>query len=230
MVDFIDEVNADLRQERFNRFWQKIGAYVVAASVVIVVATVGTVLWQNHRTNRQSAAAEAFLAADKELKAQRYNEAASAFAKVSEQNAQGFTELAKMREAYAWTKAGKDNEALAAYRKIAEQGGVDKGVQSLARIYAAILMMEMDRPAEEITSILQPLAEKKDNPFSAFAREHMAYVALKNGDAATAHSILTELSTDMQAPASLRRRTQAQLATVGEAMEEGTNQVTKPAE
>lgn len=217
MVDFVDEVNADLRQERFNRFWQKIGAYVVAASVVIILATVGTVLWQNHSAQRQTAAAEAFLAADKQLKEQRYDEAASAFAEIAKQNAQGFTELSKMREAYALTKAGKTEEALSVYRAITEQSGADKGVRSLARIYAAMLMMETNKPAEEITALLQPLAEKKESPFSAFAREHLAYVALKNGDAVKAHSMLTELSTDMQAPASLRRRTEAQLAIVAEA-------------
>lgn len=214
MVDFVDEVNEDLRRERFNRFWQRIGAYVVAASVVIVLATVSTVLWQNHRDQRQMAAAEAFLDADKQAKAQQYSEAARAFADLAKQDVQGLGELAKMREAYALAKADKNEEALAAYRAIAGQSAADKGVQSLAQIYAAMLMMEMSKPAEEITAMLKPLAEEKENPFAAFAREQMAYAALKAGDATAAHDLLTELSTDMQAPASLRRRAEAQLAII----------------
>jgi hypothetical protein len=221
MVDFIDEVNEDLRQERFTRFWQKVGVYVVAASVLIVVATVASVLWQNYRDKRQSQAAEVFLSADKAAKAQKYDEAAKTYAEVATLDAQGFSELAKMREAYVLTKANKKDSALTVYKDVAETRGGDKAVRSLARSYAAMLMMETNAPAEEITDTLQPLAKDTANPFSAFAREHMAYIALEKGDSAEAHRMLTELSNDAEAPASLRRRTQAQLATVAEMMDAG---------
>ncbi|MCH2548231.1 MAG: tetratricopeptide repeat protein [Alphaproteobacteria bacterium] len=222
MVDFIDEVNDDLRQERFNRFWQKVGAYVVAASVIIILATVASVLWQNHRETRQSEAAEAFLTASKTSRAQRYEEAAEQYAVVAEKNAQGFTALAKMREAYALTQAGEDEKALKVYENLMEDGGADKGIRALSRIYAAMLMDKTDKPDNEIVAMLKPLAKDNKNPFSAFAREQMAYAFLDGGDAARAHEILSELSADMDAPPSLRRRTQAQLATVTEAAEAQT--------
>lgn len=84
MVDIIDEVNEDLRREQLTRFWQRVGGYVVAASVVIIVATVSTVLWQNYAARRQAEATEAFLAADKTLKAGDYDSAARQFSALSE--------------------------------------------------------------------------------------------------------------------------------------------------
>lgn len=216
MVDFIDEVNDDLRQQQFTRFWQRVGAYVVAVSVVIVLATVGTVLWQNYRESRQNAAAEAFLAADKDARSQRYEEAAREYAAVAKKDAQGFTELAKMREAYVLSKAGENGKAIAAYNTVINDAGADKGARALSRIYAAMLMTRENQPAEEIQKMLSPLAKNNDNPFSAFAREQIAYVVLQDGDAKKAHGILVELSTDLTAPPSLRRRAQAQVASVSE--------------
>ena len=83
MVDLIDEVTEDLRRERFTRLWQKLGVYVVAASAIIIVATVGSVVWKNYRESRQTEAAEAFLSAEKTSRAQNNKEAAQKFAEVS---------------------------------------------------------------------------------------------------------------------------------------------------
>lgn len=219
MVDFIDEVNEDLRQQRFHSFWQKVGAYVIAASVVIVVATVGSVLWQNYAENRQIEAAEAFLAADKTARTQNFEAAAKEYVAVAERNAQGFSEMATMKSAYALTRAGNNAQAIETYRSVANNKGADKGIRSLARIYAALLMMQENAPAEEIDALLTPLAEDAANPFSSFAREQKAHIALNQGDSKQAHSILAALASDMKAPASLRRRAQAQLATLGEQMD-----------
>lgn len=216
MVDLIDEVNEDLRRERFTRLWQKLGVYVVAASVVIVVATVGSVVWKSYRESRQDEAAEAFLEAEKASRAQNNKEAAQKFGEVSKLGAQGFTALAHMREAYALTKAEETEKALAAYDSVAVDSGADAGLQALARIHAAALMSDTGKSSAEIESVLSPLMQDKENPFSAFAREQMAYAALQDGNAVEAHRLLAELTVDGNAPASLRRRTQAQLPLVAE--------------
>lgn len=216
MVDLIDEVTEDLRRERFTRLWQKLGVYVVAASAIIVVATVGSVVWKNYRESRQTEAAEAFLEAEKASRAQNNKEAAQKFAEVSKLGAQGFTALAHMREAYALTKADEMEPALTAYNSVIADNGADAGLRALARIHAAALMADTGKSAAEIQAVLNPLAQDKGNPYSAFAREQLAYAALQDGNATEAHRLLAELTADSKAPASLRRRTQAQLPLVAE--------------
>lgn len=213
MVDFIDEVNEDLRRERFNSFWQKVGGYVIAVSAVIILATVGSVLWQNYTKDRQMGAAEAFLAADKTLRGQEFAEAAEQYAEVADRGAEGFTDLARMKQAYALTRAEKLPEAVALYKEIAEDGKADKAARAFARIYAAQLLQLDGKTREEVDALLTPLAEDADSPFSTFAREQQAHAALHYGDGAAAQKMLADLSADMAAPASLRRRAQAQLAT-----------------
>lgn len=216
MVDLIDEVTEDLRRERFTRLWQKLGVYVVAASVVIVVATVGSVVWKSYSESRQTRAAEAFLEAEKASRAQNNEEAAQKFAEVAKLDAQGFTALAYMREAYALTKANEADRAITAYNSVISDSAADGGLRALARIHAAALMSDVGKPEAEVKAVLDPLAQDRESPFSAFAREQLAYAALQDGDAAEAHRLLAELTADGKAPASLRRRTQAQLPLVAE--------------
>lgn len=216
MVDLIDEVNEDLRRERFNSFWQKVGGYVIGVSLAIVLATVGSVLWQNYTQDRQVQAAEAFLAADKTLRGQDFAAATAEYAAVAERGAGGFTDLARLKQAYALTKAAKLGEAIAVYSEIAQDRKADKAARSLARIYGAQLMMLEGRERSEADALLKPLAGDAANPFSTFAREQQAHVALHYGDAAGARKTLVALAADMEAPASLRRRAQAQLATFAE--------------
>lgn len=217
MVDFVDEVNEDLRQQRFTQFWQKVGAYVVGVSVVIVLATVATVLWQNHVTKRQEAAAEAFRSAEKRLPAKEYELAAREFAAVADMQAEGFTALAQLKEAYAQVQAGDKAAALESYRAVVDDASADQGVRALARLYAAMLATDMGQPAADIRAYLEPLAKDNSNPFSSFAREQLALVTYEEGDLTAAKEQFASLAADMQAPASIRRRAQAQLTTIDRA-------------
>lgn len=213
MVDFIDEVNEDLRRERFNSFWQKVGGYVIGVSVAIVLATVASVLWQNYTKDRQVSAAEAFLSADKSLRGQDFAGAAAEYAAIAERGAEGFTDLARMKQAYALTKAEKGADAIAVYSAIVEDRKADKAVRAMARIYGAQLMVTEGRERSEVDAMLEPLATDAANPFSSFAREQQAHASLHYGDTVAAKTVLVALAADMEAPASLRRRAQAQLAT-----------------
>lgn len=225
MVDIIDEVNEDLRRERFNRFWQRAGGYVVAVSLVIIVATVSTVLWQNYSASRQAQVTEEFLAADKALKQGNYDEAIRQFEALSKRKVQGIPALAAMKQAYAQTRAGQDGKALETYTALAENRSADKAMRDMARLYAAQVMAGQEgRSLQDITGVLQPVIRDKENPFSALAREQLAHASLQFGDEATARRLLVELSSDMGAPNSLRRRAQAQASALAADREEESGQ------
>lgn len=211
MVDLVDEVNEEMRREKVTRFWQRVGGYVIAASATIIVATVSVVAWQNYTLRKQTEATEAFLEADKTLKAWEYENAARQFSALAMKDANGLPTLAAMKQAYAHTKAGKDDKALESYLALADNASADAGMRAMARIYAAQIMIgEEDKTLEDVVAVLQPLTGDKTHPFSAIAREQLAYASLRYGDEAMASRLLGELATDAQAPVSLRRRAEAQ--------------------
>ena len=45
MSDVFKEVDEDLRREQLKSIWDRFGAYIIGAAVLIVVATAGYRLW-----------------------------------------------------------------------------------------------------------------------------------------------------------------------------------------
>ena len=54
MTDFIQEVDEDLRHERYKRLWDKYGKFVVAAMVVLVVGIAGSVAYRDWQKSKRA--------------------------------------------------------------------------------------------------------------------------------------------------------------------------------
>lgn len=214
MVDFIDEVNEELRRARLAKVWKSTGNYIIGVSVLIVVATAASVVWRGYKADRQEKVAMEYLAAEKLRVAKKSAEADAAFAEVAKSSATGFPALARMKQASSQREAGQLDEALKSYLAVAEDRKVDEGLRSFARIYAAQMMGEQRKPFAEIEAVLKPVLSKSDSPFAPLAKEQLAFAALEGGDAATARKLLEELAADSKASAPLRQRATVQAASL----------------
>lgn len=223
MVDFIDEVNEELRRERLTRFWEKMGRYIIGVSVVIVGITVASVLWENYKASRQQDAAGAYLTAEKARVQKQLDQAAGAFADLAKDDATGYPALARMKEAAILREQGKNEEAVAAYVALADERTADAGLRAFARIYAAQLMSLSGKPLAEVEAVLKPLTEKADSPFAALAKEQLALAAHTAGDDAKARALFEEISAAQKASSSLRQRASAQAGLLAPA-QDGSNQ------
>lgn len=214
MVDFIDEVNEELRRARLNKIWKSTGNYIIGASVLIVVATAASVLWRSYETDRQNKVAEQYVAAEKLRVARKSAEADAAFAEIAKASAKGYPALARLKQASSQRDSGQLEEAMANYLAVAEDRSVDEGLRSFARIYAAQMMGEARKPVSEIEAVLKPVLSDSDSPFAPFAKEQLAFAALGLEDIATARRLLEELSADSKASPALRQRATVQAATL----------------
>ncbi|MGB1540239.1 MAG: tetratricopeptide repeat protein [Rickettsiales bacterium] len=208
MVDFIDEVNDDLRHERMERLWKRVGSYMLVASIIIVVVAAASMGWQSYQRNRQLQAAKAYLGAEEAAR----DEAAKAFDALIAGNAKGFPQLAQFKTAKAYLDAGKLEEAEAHYVALANTGNTEPGLRAIARIYASQLMMTRNAPLDEVSNMLEQLAENTDSPFASIAKERLAYAALQAGETEQAKSLFSELAEDETAPTSLKQRVAAHLS------------------
>lgn len=206
MVDFIDEVNEEMRRERAAALWKRVGGYVIGVSIAVVAVTAGGVLWEGYKQSRQEAAATEYFAAEKLRVARQNAEADAAFAKLVQGNAEGFPELAKLKQASTLREAGKVDEAVALYLNLANDKKADEGLRAFARIYAAQALSEFNKPFAEIETVLRPLISVKSSPFAPLAKEQLAFSALGAGDAATAQRLLEEITADTNASPMLKQR------------------------
>ena len=53
MGDIFQEVDEEVRRDRFNKFWKEYGAYVIAAAVALVLGTAASVGWREYNAQRQ---------------------------------------------------------------------------------------------------------------------------------------------------------------------------------
>jgi hypothetical protein len=203
MDDIFREVDEEVRRDKALQFWTKYQNYIVAL-MVLIVAAAGAWRWN---ADRERAAAEAagsqFEAALSLSRENKPAEAEAAFQDIIRQGHKGYGLLARLRGAaeLATTDAPK---AVSVYEAIASDSSVPSLLQDVARLRAAILRLD-DADSDELKRRLEPLA-KAGAPFRNSARELLAYGALKAKDYDAAARWLDEITTDRDAPASMRQR------------------------
>ena len=126
---------------------------------------------------------------------------------------EGYKTLARLRAAAITAEAGDLPAATSLWTKVSSDSSAD----GLLREFAALMAIgrELDRgnPAQ-LESRLRPVAESA-NPWSSLAREQLAMLALRQDKVEDARKVLRALSIDVEAPAGLRARAGALLASLG---------------
>lgn len=205
MSDIIREVDEELRHERYMKLWQRYGIYVVAAAVLIVAAVGGWRAWQWYSAREAAKSGARFEAAMKLANDGKRAEAESAFAAIATDGTAGYRVLARFRAA---AEAGKADKAAgaAAYDKLAADTAIAAPMRDIARIQAALLLLDTASVAE-ITERMQPLMTAT-SPFRHSAREVVALSHYRVGERAAAAKLFDEILADVEVPPSMRSRAQ----------------------
>ncbi len=63
MSDIFQEVEEDVRRERYEQLWKKYGNYMVAAAIVVVMAVGGYQLWKTYDLRQREQISDRYQAA-----------------------------------------------------------------------------------------------------------------------------------------------------------------------
>lgn len=203
MADIFNEIDEDLRRERFNRLWTRYGSYVIALAVLIVVAVAGWRGYEWWKLQKDQAAGAQFEAALQLAIAGKAAEAEAAFQQIEKEGTPGYRVLARFRAAAELAKTDRA-AAVADYDAIAKDPAISPLMQNVAQVRAALLLVDT-APLADIESRLKPL----DTPAGAFrhsAREIVGLAQYKAGDYKAATDSFTAILNDGETPPGLRRR------------------------
>lgn len=214
MADIFQEVDEDIRRDRFADLWKKYGAFLIAACVAVVVGTGGWVAYREWRESQRAELAERYRAAAELAQKNQPAEAAGAFAAIAEDAPGGYRVLARLRAAAAYAEAGDRTAAFSAYDALVADSGIDKVYRDLARLHAAMLLAD-EAPAAEIERRLEPLLTA-DNPWRNSARELKGLAALREGRTSDARQAFQAVVDDAAAPGAVRGRAQQMLQAIGQ--------------
>lgn len=203
MSDIFREVDEDIRQEKYRRLWDRLGPWVIAIAVLIVVGTGGYRGWIYWQKGKSEAAGDVFYEA---VRLSEAGDTAAAQAKLQELNGTtgGYPVLARMREASELALNGQKEEAIAAFDAIAKDGSVENALQDIAKLRAGFLAADTGDYAAVATR-LEPMSGTGE-PFRAGAREILALSAWKAGDMEAARKWISMIEEDTGTPSDISRR------------------------
>ena len=217
--DIFKEVDEDLRAERRRAIARRLGAFVAAAALLILVG-VGLWQFQAYRVRQQAAAsAVSFFAAAELADSARLGDqagaglnaagakAAALFATVARKGPEGFRTLARFREAQLDWQGGQRARALDLWESIHDDASADATLRGAASLLWVQHQLGPGSPQMGNPQLLESRLGALSQPGGAWrpmAQELDAELDLRLGRIADAKRKLGELSEDGDAPQGLR--------------------------
>ena len=203
MVDFISEVQEELRKDDYNKWLRRYGPYVLAG-IVATIAAAGLWEWRKAQDEKQSSAMSAvFLDASQSAIDGDTAKSISQFVDISDKAPSGYAGLALLRAAQLEIDQNNNSAALTLLDKAANTFEAPRHAQ-LAQIKAAYILASEGRYTD-VAARTTPLAEK-GQPYEFLARELLGFAAQQNGNDSLAREQYSYLVNIPGVPDSIRER------------------------
>lgn len=199
----IREVDEELRQEQFTELWKKYGSLFIGAGVLVVVAVAAWQGWNSWQNKQRQMYGTAFSQASDLLQQGKRDEAVAAFTKLATEGTAGYKVLSELKLADLKLGAGDRDGAIALYDKVASSSA-DAPYRDIATLKSAYLKVDT-ADAASLQKVVEPLSAES-SAWRHSAREILALLALKQGDAGKAGEWLRKVADDPAAPQGVRAR------------------------
>lgn len=226
MSDFVDEVEDQLRAERYASLAGRIWPWFALALIATIIGWLG--VW-GYQTWRDRDIGRASIAYEKAVNAVTSGDQTGAYndlAPIAANGPAGYRSLALMTQADMRLAAGKADEAAGLYDKAAKSAP-NPILGDLARLRAAQALMDTV-PYAQVQTRLTPLMGT-NKPFDLEAREALALAKLQAGKVQEARGDLNAISLTLGVSSSMRTRAQAIIALIDSGQAALLSQVVKTA-
>jgi hypothetical protein len=203
LTDFFEEIEENLRSDRYRQLFQKSWPWAAGIAVAALLIALGVWGWQTYTAREAARASEAYAAALDTLQKGDVNKAYSQFETAANSSSRGYKSLALMEQAGIRLQQNKSDEAATLFDHAAE-AAPNNVVGDLARLKSAFALMDT-APYSAIEQRLTPLTDAK-RPYHAAAREALAMAKLRAGKLKEARSDLQVLQLMPDASDSSRQR------------------------
>ncbi len=229
--EFLEEVESDIRQEKFQKLWEEYGKTAVAAVIGVFVLTGGYMAWQNHQHKQHQLYSEQFIGAEDLISQGKIVEAMGVMQSLSQVSHKSYAILARFAQASLYAQEGPNENFTASkeiYESIAKDSKVDKSLRDLATFF--LVNMKVDETTDfgdqktlnEFLSDLELLVHR-DNPWHNLANELKGFILFKQNDLVNASEVFVALAQDPKTPDNMRMRAQLMSQTIA-----GQMQMPKP--
>ncbi len=215
MPDIFDEVEEEVRAERFRRLLSRYAGLILLAAVLVVGGIAAWRVRGHYQDRRDQAAAAAYLTALNAAQAPGANAqtALPILLRLAQAGPPGYRSLARLRAAALLAQDGKQQQALELYNALASDAGADPLLRDLATLLWAEHQIDTGDP-QLLESRLKPLANSP-GPWRSLAERQLALLDLRLNRPEPARDILRRLAVDAAAPSGVRKSAQLLLQQLG---------------
>ncbi len=206
MVDVFDEVEEQLRAERYRELAIKALPWVAGVLGAALIIALGVWGWQSYTTNATNKASETYAQALEAYQAGRNAEGDRLFGEVAKSPSKAYKSLALQQLGGAKLAANKPQDAVKLFDEAAE-AAPNPILGDAARLKAVFVLLDT-APLKDIQARLDPLL-KEGRPYRAQAREALAFAKMMGGDLAGARGDFVVISLMPDASEGARARANA---------------------
>ena len=203
MVDLFDEVEEQLRSDRYRTLALRVLPWVVGIALLALAATVGWSVWKNNQDKAAFKASDEYLAALEARAGHDDTRAFGMFADVAKNGTPVYRTLALMQQGGQRMDANDVDQAVKFFDQAAEVAP-DPMLGDLARLKSALALLDT-APYAELEKRLTPLT-KDGAPYRMQAKEALAFAKLMGGKAAEARGDFAVLSLSPDSSDAMRDR------------------------
>ena len=208
MTDIFEQVEEELRSDRYKRLARTWLPVVGGILVLALIAALGWWGWQSYQNSR---AANASVAYERGIEALQ-SAAESAFAEAEREGNGAYKSMALAQRAGLALAANRVDEAIELLDQSAKAGG-DPLLSDSSAFKAALLVMDTEATYEDIEGRLTPLT-REGRPFRPQALEALAMAQLQFGKSTEARATFVQLQLGQDVPDTVRQRAQAAIAMI----------------
>ena len=212
--EFLEEVEQDIRQEKYEKIWKKYGKYVLSGVVLSFLAATGYTIYQSRLQERLSQQSYEFSLALNLLAKGDHEAALEGLEKLANQDPSAYTVLTKLTQGIEFSQSiNRDDrqKALVIFNKIFDHAAYHEVMRLMALFRYGYLTLEDESDNPKALQNLEAEMERhiaKNSGFSALFDEIKGQIAILNKDYRKAAEIFSILGKDQKLSEPLRMRVQ----------------------
>ncbi|WP_068879004.1 tetratricopeptide repeat protein [Phenylobacterium sp. CCH12-B4] len=211
MTDLFEEVEEQLRSDRYKQFARKALPWMLGIAALVLVAFLGYWGYDSYRNNQIAKASETYSAAMDAFVAGDRDKARQLWTEVSKSDAKAYKALSLMHLGAYAVEARKPADAVKLFDEAAE-ASPDAIIGDAARLKSAFQLLDT-ASLKELEGRLKPLMEE-GRPYRVQAREALAFAKLNAGDLAGARGDFVLISQSLDAQQGAQARAQAAIGLI----------------
>ena len=204
--EFLDEVEQDIRQEKFMSLWNKYGKVATYVASALLVLVAGVSLWNQHAVRQKNLTSDQLMTAHTLLLEEKKDEAIGVLKRIEKDASKGaYRDFATFLLAAVHSEdQKKPQDAIAIYTKIAQSPDIMVFLKDLAVLNSIRLQMDMMSTISEKQAVdwVQSLDKMTtaQHAWGSFANEMKAFILFKTKQLTKAREVYANLVRNDKTP------------------------------